>query len=263
MIFISLQISSGFSVTKEERLNGIIIKKDGIEFDSLSLENGFNNCNMDTNGELFVVGMIKPNDFFVDVGANVGDWALRAFAHEPNISGACFEPIPLIFSKLQENLKDRSVIFCPYALSDHPGNSLFAYYPTEPQLSSVFRRLDEKMYKIKPMMIPVLLERLDTLCQFYGISNINIMKIDVEGSEYKVMLGSERLLENKLIDVIQFEYATTYLSSQSTLKEIYHFLSKYGFTIYRITSWGLIEITEWRDNLENYYFSNYVALRNN
>lgn len=257
-----LQIAQVHSVTKEERLSGLMIKPDGPEFDIYIPSNGFHNCNIDTDGELFTIGMIRPKDFLADVGANVGDWSLRAFAHQPAILVCCFEPIPMLHPLLKTNLMGKQVLFSELAMSDEPGNATFVYYPKEPHLSSLYRRSDESNYNINPIYIPVELERLDSFCEKHQISNINILKIDVEGGEYHVILGAQRLLEKQAIDVIQFEYATTYLDSKSSLKEVYDYLTDYGFTIYRLTPWGLIEITHWRDALESFQFSNYIALRN-
>lgn len=257
-----LQMAQAYSVTKEERLSGLIIKPDGPEFDICTISNGFHNCNIDTDGELFTIGMIRPNDFLADIGANVGDWSLRAFAHEPAISVCCFEPIHMLHSLLKANLAGKQVLFSQLAMSDKPGRAALVYYPTQPHLSSLHRRSDENIYNIKPIYIPVELERLDSFCEKHQISKVNIVKIDVEGGEYHVLLGAQELLEKQAVDVIQFEYTTTYLDSKSSLKEVYDYLTYYDFTIYRLTPWGLIEITHWRDALENFQFCNYVALRN-
>ena len=69
---------------------GIVIKPDGPEFDACTLYNGFNDCIMSTNGELFVIGMIRTHDYLADVGANLGEWSLNAFARQPNIFSCCF-----------------------------------------------------------------------------------------------------------------------------------------------------------------------------
>lgn len=257
-----LRTSEAYSVSKEERLSGLKIKPDGPEFDGFTLSNGFNDCIMSTNGELFVIGMIRPNDVLADVGANIGDWSMNAFAKQPAISVCCFEPIPVLHPILKANLAGRNVLFSQLALSNEPGMATFVYYPTQPHLSSLHRRSDEKTYNIHPIFFLVELERLDAFCEKRQIPKINVMKIDVEGNEFNVMLGSQKLLENQAIDVIQFEYAWTYLDSNSSLKEVYEYLTQYGFTLYRLTPWGLIEITHWRDALENFFFCNYVALRN-
>jgi len=255
-------ISQGFSISKQNRLSGITIKADGPEFDADSTYNGFNDCIMSRNGEMFVIDMILPYDVLVDVGANVGDWSMNAFAKQPNIMACCFEPIPALQPILQANLLGKKVIFSQYALSNEPGKATFVYYPKQPHLSSLHRRSDEILHDMQPTYIPVDLERLDSFCKRYKISKANVIKIDVEGNEFNVLLGSQRLLEKRAVDVIQFEYASTYLDSNSSLKQIYDYLTYYGFTLYRITPWGLIEINHWRDSLENFVFCNYVALRN-
>lgn len=85
---------------------------------------------MQTNGELYVIGMIQPNDVVADVGANIGEWSLNAFMHEPSVLICCFEPIPFLHPKLQQNLKGKSVLLNELALSDEKGIATFGYYPT-------------------------------------------------------------------------------------------------------------------------------------
>lgn len=257
-----VQIPLIYSVSKEERLTGINVVPDGPQFDARILANGYEDCMMNTNGEFFVFGMLRPDDILADVGANVGEWSLHAFNAQPSVSICCFEPIPALHPTLEANLAGRNVLFGHFALSDNPGRAIFSYYPTQPHLSSLHRRADEMNHNITPVFISVELQRLDTFCQNNRVPRINVMKIDVEGNEFYVMKGAEELLKNRKIDVIQFEYAWTFLDGKSTLKEVHDFLTGYDFTIYRLAPWGLIEITEWRDALENYYFCNYVAVRN-
>ena len=88
------------------------------------------------------------------------------------------------------------------------------------------------------------------------------MKIDTEGNELYVLLGAEKLLQKQAIDIIQFEYGGCYLDSKTTLHQVYRYLRSKGYTIYRIASDGLIEIPIWHKKLENFAYSNYLAVKN-
>jgi FkbM family methyltransferase len=47
---------------------------------------------------------------------------------------------------------------------------------------------------------------LDTLSFELNLEHIDYLKIDTEGAEYKILLGAKKLLEEKRISFIQFEY---------------------------------------------------------
>lgn len=66
------------------------------------------------------------------------------------------------------------------------------------------------------------------------------MKIDVEGNEYNVLLGSETFLKSKKIKFIQFEFGANTIESRFFLKDFFDLLADYK--IYRIVKNGLIEL---------------------
>ena len=68
------------------------------------------------------------------------------------------------------------------------------------------------------------------------------------------------LLDNLQIDILQFEYGGTYIDAGITLKEVIKFLSRKGYRSFKIIPDGLINITEWKDEFENYQYANYCAV---
>lgn len=242
----------------EEWKENFRIFTDSTIFDDI----GYGNSDMNTNGEKLVLTLVKANDIVFDVGANVGEWSQNLLNSQPDITIHCFEPIPIICDLLQNNLRGQPVFINQLALSDTKGVATFNYYPTISALSTLHRRAEEieKRFHLQPIKLEVSLERLDNFCENNSINHINFVKIDTEGNEFSVLRGAERLLNNQAIDFIQFEYGGCYLDSKTTLKQVYSYLSSYGYTIYRITPYGLIKISEWRNELENYNYSNYLAV---
>ena len=86
-------------------------------------------------------------------------------------------------------------IFNQVALSDRIGESKFhvAY-------SSMYERphLDESE------IITVPTDTVDNYCSVNGISHIDLLKIDTEGNDYKVLLGARQMLPK--IKWVQFEH---------------------------------------------------------
>lgn len=61
--------------------------------------------------EYFALGIeLSPGDVVVDVGANIGMFALAAAARTPGLRILAFEPIPQIFSALEKNLTHNPVM---------------------------------------------------------------------------------------------------------------------------------------------------------
>jgi FkbM family methyltransferase len=128
---------------------------------------------------------IKPKDLefnvIFDVGANVGTFALacsRLF--KPKVI-YCFEPVPVTYSCLQKNTSHLSeIITCNMGLSNFVGDSGMIF----DQDYSAISRLSSKKDNIKV--------KLTTLKDFVAqnnISQIDLLKIDVESSENLVLEG--------------------------------------------------------------------------
>lgn len=241
-------------------LGNIEIYQDSPEMDNV----GYNNCDMTQNGEKEVMHLINNDDVVFDVGANVGNWSLQALEGKGSLILHCFEPLPKQYEELKCNLKKYNANLSRLALSDVQGHCVFCYYPSHPSLSTIHRR-DRKIEEwlhLKPEFIDVETELLDNYCKSLGINQIDFLKIDTEGHEFAVISGAENLLSNHAIRMIQFEYGGCYLDAQTTFKDVFDLLTKYGYTIYRIIPKGLVKINSWRPELENFQYCNYLAIYN-
>lgn len=109
--------------------------------------------------------------------------------------------------------------------------------------------------------VPISLRTIDSFCRSQEISEITLLKIDVEGHEFRVLRGANELLATARIDAIQFEYDACYIDSRTFLLDVWTFLQEqHGYQIYKIAPEGLIEIRKYHPGLENFRFSNFVAL---
>jgi FkbM family methyltransferase len=96
-------------------------------------------------------------------------------------------------------------------------------------------------------------------CNENNITNIDFLKIDVEGMETKVLQGFGDILKN--VKYIQFEYGLGLAEVGSKLSEIWDLLSQYGFTkFYKQTGQGLVELN---DSTDFWEFCNIVTFNNN
>ncbi len=214
-------------------------------------------CDMLRNGEYLVLSKcIKNGDTVFDVGAHKGEWSTYASTLFSLNNVYAFEPIPNLYKEL--NLNKKWHVF-PYAISAKEGMASLTFYETIPALTSLYNRF-ETLPHLPYSTITVPTITLDIFCQKNGIKLINFLKIDTEGSELDVLKGSLDLLTNRAINYIQFEYGGTYRDAKITLKEVYALLRNHGYEVFYITQKGLIPIMYWRDSLENYEYSNFLAV---
>ncbi|MFN3307176.1 MAG: class I SAM-dependent methyltransferase, partial [Candidatus Kapaibacteriota bacterium] len=227
---------------------------------------GFNDDNPETNGEyLSVISLIKNGDTVFDIGANQGNWSKFLLKQKENVKLYLFEPIPDLLFNLVTQFKDfKNIKIYPFALSDKEEIVNFYYYKQIPSLSTLHRRdfEVEKKLALVPETFKTYTKTLDVFVKEVNVEHINYMKIDTEGSECHIIRGAEGLLRNQKIDFLQFEYGGTYMASNSKLKQIFLILSKHQYRLFRIIPNGLVHISFWEDRLENYQYSNYLAIRN-
>ena len=139
-----------------------------------------------------VLASLAPGAVFVDVGANIGYFTVLA-AHQVGDSGAvfAFEPDPENFSLLQANLKlngvQRQVEAVRAALSDEEGEG--GLYLSEDNLG------DHQIYAAGEIRerIPVPLVKGGEYLQ-HRIARLDLLKVDTQGSEFRVMSGLMPLL---------------------------------------------------------------------
>jgi FkbM family methyltransferase len=229
---------------------------------------GLNNTDIHSNGEAKAAQtFIQPGAIVFDIGANKGDWSTYALTLAPNISLYIFEPIPSVFKILENNIRSPHAKFFNIAVAEHNTTKTFFYYDQNircSEFSSLHRRSAdiEKALNISPLPITVTTKNLDSICQEEGISHIDFLKIDTEGAEWEIIRGAKGLLQKKAVAVLQFEYGGNYQDAKTTLEQVYTFLTQHDYSVFRIIPDGLLYIAEWDPALENYQYSNHLAVSN-
>lgn len=119
---------------------------------------------------------------FVDVGAHIGIWSIKLADQFEKIYA--FEPDPTNFECLKENIKSRDIVnIIPYNMALSHYNGLCG-----------IQHKSESNNSGNIEIIPngkILCYRLDS---FY-LKNVDLIKIDTQGSEGKIILGAEKTLK--------------------------------------------------------------------
>jgi len=155
----------------------------------------------------------KPGDVFYDIGANVGAYALVAFRFlEGKAKIYAFEPGFVTFAQLCRNihLNDAADAIIPFqvALSDETSVSGFHYQNllAGGALHALKTPVDQFGKRFRPVFtLAALGYRLDEFVRQFALPVPNHLKIDVDGTEYKILRGAEELLKQPELRSILIE----------------------------------------------------------
>jgi FkbM family methyltransferase len=218
-----------------------------------------NGSQLETNGELWAIEQVAPlSRFFVDVGANVGNWA-QAFAarmrSEPQ--GLLIEPSPEAASALRLRVRKtglHALEIVQSAASDRAGSCFFFVEPGAGEMSSFLAEHSSP----EATKIMVTTTTLDYELQARKVPFVDFLKIDAEGYDLHVLRGTQEYIHQQRIGVIQFEYNSPWQLVGSTLRSAYELLESNGYNIFLLKKEGLYEFGP-RMFGEFYASSNFIA----
>ncbi len=195
-----------------------------------------------------------------DVGANVGTYAqaaLRVFG--PLTDVHCFEPSGHTFGLLRDAIGGKpGVTLHPFGLSEREETLKLHYDAPASGLATLYREsLAHHNTQLDTSEV-IELKTLDDVCRQHHIGHIDLMKIDVEGHEYKVLLGARDMLAAGAIGAIQFEMGPGSISARTYFRDFYELLSP-RYNLFRIVKDGLAPVRRYREEHEHFLVTNYLA----
>ena len=203
----------------------------------------------------------KPIIF--DVGANKGIFSHYIASRARHCEIHCFEPDPVIFKQLRDRYADDPRIIANELAAKHVDGDFPLYIEASADtrkasfLSSVFSEI--RNVPFHPVSVRAV--TLDHYCCDKGVAFVDLIKIDVEGDEFNVLGGCQRLIAEKRAGAILFEFnmhgAITGKSFYRTAKLME------GFDIYKILPDGLYPVitanSSWRSVHEVARYMQFVA----
>lgn len=223
--------------------------------------------NLKNSGELAAIAHVfknlasTPEVVIFDVGANVGNYTL-AVLKLLGKRGALvysFEPSKSAFAKLQDNIKDvKNVFLHNTALGAESKNATLFYDKEASGFASFYqRRLDHFNIHMN-LNETVSVTTIDDFCRQHNIKKVHFLKMDVEGYELNVLQGASHMIENKLIDFIQFEFGGCNIDSRTFFQDFYYLLSP-RYRLYRVVRDGLYPIGRYEETQEIFMGANFLA----
>jgi len=178
----------------------------------------------------------KQQSVIFDVGSNTGQAYQVYRSIFPDATIYCFEPFPQSWQELVMTASgDHKVTINQLALSSVEGFADFhvnanaqtnSLLPTDPSASTFWGSgLLETCSITKVKKIT-----LDAFVEQAGLPAISILKLDVQGGEFEVLLGAQKLLQSHRIDLVFLEIilSMTY-AGQHSLQDYLALLSSYGY----------------------------------
>ena len=180
-----------------------------------------------------------PNPVIFDIGAYIGEVTSIYKNIFPQSAIYCFEPFTDSFQKLKKLCTDSSITAYQIAMSDKEGtallnintdlscNSLF------PRPEGGFRYFSKDSENTGQIEVPT--ATLDSFCEKTKILAIDILKIDVEGAELKVLTGASGLLANQAVKLIYLEVMFIAHYRQGCLfHKVADLLSNYNYSLFNL-----------------------------
>lgn len=177
----------------------------------------------------FLLHFLRPNDLFVDVGANVGAYTLLASGY-CNAKSVAFEPVPVTIDILKRNIERNQlgdyVELLNIGISSQKGVLRFT------------KKLDVLNHVIYNGISTLSQDETIDICVFTLDEILQdrqpaLIKIDVEGYELPVLQGSKSVLASPDLQAIVIELDDKSGIGDFSREEAHELLSGHGFNPYK------------------------------
>ncbi|NQS89934.1 FkbM family methyltransferase [Patescibacteria group bacterium] len=202
--------------------------------------------------------LTKNSKIVFDIGAFSGLYSLLAASLNEKTQIFAFEPVDETYSVLKQNIKVnnfKNIAAIKKAVSDSNGKvTLYiphsALLPGSSSIVDKFRPLSFKKLEVSSISI-------DSFIKERNISRVDLVKIDVETAEPKVLKGMQQAIVNYHPTVLM-----EILPHRRNMEEfLENFFNSYGYIWFWLNNQGLVEQKHIRGD-PTYKFSNYLFVKN-
>jgi len=250
-IIINLLNLFGVAVARvDEGKSYLISNRSNIQKYKLHFKNLLSKSYNLTNDEVIIFFVTKNNPIIFDVGANVWTSIDRFKKIFPSPKLYCFEPGHNEFKILKKNYNNKEIKLFNFAIGDKNESKRFNINPISLLSSFNFINSNSKILKTMQKELGVNLSKiiktakvqvktLDSFLEDQDLKSIDILKIDVQNYEDKVLLGAKKSLYMNKFKVIELELniGTTY-EKYLTFYEIEKILIENNYRLVAIDNFG-------------------------
>jgi len=213
---------------------------------------------------IFYLEYLREGMTVFDVGANVGELTLL-FSRFVGAGGCvhAFEPTGTGFERLETLSRAaslRNVRLNRLALAEKEGAVLLYVYDGDylSWTSRALRPLENYGIDVKPLTTEeVPATTVDLYCETNGVAEIDLLKIDVEGAELQVLNGAARMLREKRVRCVTFEFGQTTFDMGNSPDQIESFLKDVGYELRNLVASD--PVFPGRESVQTALYSMHVA----
>lgn len=202
----------------------------------------------------FFIRSLCPDSCVLDIGAYIGQYTLLAAKYAPYGHVLAFEPHPESFARLRAHVV-RNRLSNVFAFQEAVGEQqgVLPLTLSGQAFDSALRPQGQADIG-NTNAIEVRVTTLDEVIQEHGLPKVDLMKIDVEGAEGKVLKGAERVLRAfrplLIVEVDRHREAVWEDSPES----IWAMLDQYGYDLYILEGWRIYPLSHVKD------YANLIAI---
>ena len=170
----------------------------------------------------------QPGWTILDIGANIGLFALRYANRVQHGRIVSLEPNPYVFPLLVKNIEVnqlKNVQAFATAIGGNSGKSPFQFHRFSTGSGSIIKWRFPEEKNVDLVTVEVQVRTLDDFIEEQTeVKSIELIKMDVEGAELNALLGAAKILKNTHRIVMEYH-------SPALLKKIKEYLQPYGFQL--------------------------------
>lgn len=172
--------------------------------------------------------IVRPGDVFLDLGANIGYFSLLVAINSPFANIISFEPVKDLFQNMNDNislnnLKNISTINAAAGEISEEKDLLIST-PDNSGMSSFRQPENYSGKKERVKVVPI-----DEWFKTSGLSKIDIIKLDIEGSELAALKGMKDVLQKQRPILIVEVNPETLSMFNLRPSDIYDYLKQLNF----------------------------------
>ena len=167
------------------------------------------------------INKFKKNNIFWDIGANIGIYTIYAVI-KSKVKVYAFEPMPLNYKNLCLNISlnkliDKITPFCLVLNDKNIFSYLYIRWLEEGFAGTSFNKPLE-ISNTRGLKIRQFCTNIDTLVYKLGVPCPNYLKIDVDGNEFSILKGAQKVIKNKKFKSLNIEIFSGGLSLEKKKK---------------------------------------------
>jgi FkbM family methyltransferase len=186
------------------------------------------------------MGFLRENNFspktIIDIGANLGEWAVKVYPIFPDANYLLIDGNPNVEPILEKLCNEApNVRYRISLLSDEEKTETFYLPKNNPTCTGASIMREKTSHYVDKNIAPLQLQAktLDNTLSEENIDDIDLLKLDVQGAELKVLKGGLKTLQKTKYCLLEVQFQEWNQDAPYS-DEVVHFMRDQGYKLYDI-----------------------------